>query len=927
MADKKNRTNWSDKARRITGGVTLGVIILIILLCVLLGKKNKSVEPEPIVQPAPVVTEVKEEKKQEPVTVVKEEPKEEVPVIVEEVKEPEILVEEPVVPVVEEPIKEIIADEEPKYTTGEVSFDVCGITVKNSWSDGLFVSTSNAKERFSKEDVMAFVRYEADKYLSYMDEETVLKIIASTGTIKIEYPSTIDPEILMPYYKNDIEEYATLIAPVEEIVEEPVEEAVVEEPAIEEVVPMTADFTVFGYKVLNSWVPGTFTSVSETKGLLYESDVMGFAQYEIGKYGDFLLENVAIEFIPDGFVLTYPEAVDPAEYIAQYKSDIEEYVATLFAAVEVVEEPSPVEEPAIEGPVAVVVPSVISGYEEFKIMGFVVENTWNDGSYLAETAINGILTEDDIKGFVLYEIAKYGSFLTDNVAVKYTADGFMLSIPKDIDPSPYIPVFKSDIEEYIAKLFTPVEEIVEEPVEEAVVEEPAIEEVVPMTADFTVFGYKVLNSWVPGTFTSVSETKGLLYESDVMGFAQYEIGKYGDFLLENVAIEFIPDGFVLTYPEAVDPAEYIAQYKSDIEEYVATLFAAVEVVEEPSPVEEPAIEGPVAVVVPSVISGYEEFKIMGFVVENTWNDGSYLAETAINGILTEDDIKGFVLYEIAKYGSFLTDNVAVKYTADGFMLSIPKDIDPSPYIPVFKSDIEEYIAKLFAPVEEIVEEPVVEEVVEPVVEEPVVPEPVSNIVVSVVTDGVKVASVEENTSPVAEKVSTFDVSLSLGADFGFKTGRSYNPTIFPSFSVAGEFRNMFNLGPIGVGTRFDAAFIFRPLDGTFIGHEFEFFLNGNNWAVDGTLDAKLMFSLDWEKTRAYLGIGVGYSLASNVRGITSHIGPQVFGFNSAVVATGVLGVQWKLGDTLFLSLEGQGRYFIQTKEYNFGGAVRIGWSF
>ena len=685
MADKKNRTNWSDKARRITGGVTLGVIILIILLCVLLGKKNKSVEPEPIVQPTPVVTEVKEEKKQEPVTVVKEEPKEEVPVIVEEVKEPEILVEEPVVPVVEEPIKEIIADEEPKYTTGEVSFDVCGITVKNSWSDGLFVSTSNAKERFSKEDVMAFVRYEADKYLSYMDEETVLKIIASTGTIKIEYPSTIDPEVLMPYYKNDIEEYATLIAPVEEIVEEPVEEAVVEEPAIEEVVPMTADFTVFGYKVLNSWVPGTFTSVSETKGLLYESDVMGFAQYEIGKYGDFLLENVAIEFIPDGFVLTYPEAVDPAEYIAQYKSDIEEYVATLFAAVEVVEEPSPVEEPAIEGPVAVVVPSVISGYEEFKIMGFVVENTWNDGSYLAETAINGILTEDDIKGFVLYEIAKYGSFLTDNVAVKYTADGFMLSIPKDIDPSPYIPVFKSDIEEYIAKLFTPVEEIVEEPV--------------------------------------------------------------------------------------------------------------------------------------------------------------------------------------------------------------------------------------------------VEEVVEPVVEEPVVPEPVSNIVVSVGTDGVKVASVEEKTSPVAEKGSTFDVSLSLGADFGFKTGRSYNPTIFPSFSVAGEFRNMFNLGPIGVGTRFDAAFIFRPLDGTFIGHEFEFFLNGNNWAVDGTLDAKLMFSLDWEKTRAYLGIGVGYSLASNVRGITSHIGPQVFGFNSAVVAIGVLGVQWKLGDTLFLSLEGQGRYFIQTKEYNFGGAVRIGWSF
>ena len=564
---------------------------------------------------------------------------------------------------------------------------------------------------------------------------------------------------------------------------------------------------------------------------------------------------------------------------------------------------APVEE-VVEEPVAEFVPSVISGYEEFKVMGFVVENTWNDGSYLAETAINGILTEDDIRGFVLYEIAKYGSFLTDNVAVTYTADGFLLSIPKDIDPSPYIPVFKSDIEEYIAMLFAPVEE-------------PVVEEILPMTADFTVFGYKVLNSWVPGTFTSVSETKGLLYESDVKGFAEYEIGKYGDLLLDNVAIEFVPDGFVLTYPEAVDPSGYIAQYKSDIEEYVMSLFAPVEEV----------VEEPVAEFVPSVISGYEEFKVMGFVVENTWNDGSYLAETAINGILTEDDIRGFVLYEIAKYGSFLTDNVAVTYTADGFLLSIPKDIDPSPYIPVFKSDIEEYIAMLFAPVEEIVEEPAMEEVVEPVVEEPVVPEPVSNIVVSVVTDGVKVALAEEKISPVAEKVTAFDVSLSLGADFGFKTGRSYNPTIFPTFSVAGEFRNMFNLGPIGVGTRFDAAFIFRPLDGTFIGHEFKFFLNGNNWAVDGTLDAKLMFSLDWEKARAYLGIGVGYSLASNVSGITSHIGPQVFGFNSAVVATGVLGVQWKLGDTLFLSLEGQGRYFIQTKEYNFGGAVRIGWSF
>ena len=46
MADKnRNRTNWSDKARRITGGVTLAIVILIIILCVVLGKKDKAVEP------------------------------------------------------------------------------------------------------------------------------------------------------------------------------------------------------------------------------------------------------------------------------------------------------------------------------------------------------------------------------------------------------------------------------------------------------------------------------------------------------------------------------------------------------------------------------------------------------------------------------------------------------------------------------------------------------------------------------------------------------------------------------------------------------------------------------------------------------------------------------------------------------------------
>ena len=363
----------------------------------------------------------------------------------------------------------------------------------------------------------------------------------------------------------------------------------------------------------------------------------------------------------------------------------------------------------------------------------------------------------------------------------------------------------------------------------------------------------------------------------------------------------------------------------------STAYALLEYVEVPTVEEEPVVEEPAPEpVVEEVTPETADFEVFGYTVNNSWVPGTLTSTSATKGLLSEADVRGFVLYEVEKYGDFLVENVAVEFIPDGFVITYPDTEDAALYLPTYKADIEEYVAKLFAPVEEPVVEEVVEVVVEPeveVVEEPIVPEPVSDIIVTVVTDGVKVAQPEEMVSPAAEKVSKFEVSLSAGADFGFKTGRSYNPTIFPSFSVAGEFRNMFNLGPIGIGSRFDASFIFRPLDGTFIGHDFGFFLNGNNWAVDGTLDAKIMFSLDLEKTRAYLGFGIGYSLASNVSGITSHTGTQVFGFNSAVVATGVLGVQWKLGDTFFLSLEGQGRYFFQSKEYGVGAAVRMGWSF
>ena len=471
--------------------------------------------------------------------------------------------------------------------------------------------------------------------------------------------------------------------------------------------------------------------------------------------------------------------------------------STAYALLEYVEVPAVVEEPVVEE--APVVAPVISGSAEFEVFGFVVENSWNDGEFVAQTAINGILTEDDVRGFALYEIDKYGSFLTDNVSVEFIPDGLKLAFPKEIDPSEYISVFKSDIEEYVSKLFAPVE-VVEEP---APVEEPVIAEVVPMTADFTVFGYKVLNSWVPGTFTSVSETKGLLYESDVMGFAQYEIGKYGDFLLENVAIEFIPDGFVLTYPEAVDPSGYIAQYKSDIEEYVATLFTAVEVVEEPAPVEEPAVEEPIVPTAP-------------------------------------------------------LEPVAV---------DVPKPA----------------------------------EVVEVVV------------------------------SPKAEKLSSykFKLGVGFGSEFGINNKVDY-VTIFPRLAFTADFQNVFTVSKVGFGARLDLSGVFKPLDGTFIGHEFKFFLNGNNWAVDAMIDAKLMAYVNLDKVQLYVGGGIGYSIGSHNLYMNTHTSDNmVFGFDTATALSAVVGLDWNISEKFSLTLEGNYRYFFQSpsKAQTFAATIGMGFKF
>ena len=451
-----------------------------------------------------------------------------------------------------------------------------------------------------------------------------------------------------------------------------------------------------------------------------------------------------------------------------------------------------------------------------------------------------------------------------------------------------------------------VEDIVEEP--------PVVEEVAPVeaeTASFTLFGYTVENSWLDGVFTSTLKEKGIVAEDDVRGFALSEVEKYGEMLTANTAISFVPDGFTLTYPETVNPADYIDVYKADLVAYITALFASEEAPEvEEAPVEEKKAET-------------ASFTLFGYTVENSWLDGVFTSTLKEKGIVTEDEVRGFALSEVEKYGEMLTANTAISFIADGFTLTYPETVDPADYIEVYKADLDAYITSLFtskeAPVEET--EIVVEETEVPPAPEKAeaidVPEPISDV--------------EVKLSPKAEKVSSF--SFRLGIDGGVEMGiNEVDPysTIFPRLNISLDFRNILSFGKLGFGTRFDIGSVFKPLDGTFIGHDFNYFLNGNNWAMDATVDAKLMAYLNLGKFDFYLGGGIGYSIGSHNLYNRTHSGENtVFGFDTALVATGVVGLEWNITDSFSLALEGYYRNFFQSeaKAQSFAASLVMGFRF
>ena len=556
-----------------------------------------------------------------------------------------------------------------------------------------------------------------------------------------------------------------------------------------------------------------------------------------------------------------------------------------------------VEEIVEDLPVIEEVAPVEAETASFTLFGYTVENSWLDGVFTSTLKEKGIVAEDDVRGFALSEVEKYGEMLTANTAISFVPDGFTLTYPEAVDPADYIEVYKADLEAYITSLFAS-EEAPE--VEEAPVEEKKAE-----TASFTLFGYTVENSWLDGVFTSTLNEKGIVSEDDVRGFALSEVEKYGGMLTSSASISFISDGFTLTYPEAVDPADYIDVYKADLVAYITSLFAS-----EEAPVEEKKAET-------------ASFTLFGYTVENSWLDGVFTSTLKEKGIVSEDDVRGFALSEVEKYGEMLTANTAISFVDDGFTLTYPETVDPADYIDVYKADLVAYITSLFtseeAPVEET--EIVVEEAEVPPAPEKAeaidVPEPISDV--------------EVKLSPKAEKVSSF--SFRLGIDGGVEMGiNEVDPysTIFPRLNISLDFRNILSFGKLGFGTRFDIGSVFKPLDGTFIGHDFNYFLNGNNWAMDATVDAKLMAYLNLGKFDFYLGGGIGYSIGSHNLYNRTHSGENtVFGFDTALVATGVVGLEWNITDSFSLALEGYYRNFFQSeaKAQSFAASLVMGFRF
>ncbi len=453
--------------------------------------------------------------------------------------------------------------------------------------------------------------------------------------------------------------------------------------------------------------------------------------------------------------------------------------------------------------------------------------------------------------------------------------------------------------------------------EESVVEqvEEVEEEAVPllMKTVFYVYGYGIRNEWSDTYFKSETIEDGVVSSSDILSFIEYESEKYPE-LLSGIEYTLSDNGFVLTFEKgAYDGSWIVGQYGADLAEYIEGLFA---------PVEEETV---------SLESA--DFTLYGYTLHNTFDGTTFTSvlDDEYKDIVYKEDILAFIEYENEKY-PLLEDYVSVKAVENGtLVLTLPSSIDFTLFVGEYKSEIEEfityYLSKLSESeekaVEVVAEVPVVEETVPEVVETPVETEE-TQVKIPGAPGSIEAKLLEGESSSLKR---TFNVGLNAGVEWGFVDG---SVTCFPRAAVTLEGQNLLQACRFGFGIRADISSLLIPYSWIENGYKADLtkFFSSSKWGVDATLDMKLMTYYNLDKATFYLGFGAGYTIASEGY-TTTHSLQKLFNdkFNSAVVLTGVVGLDLRMGGCAYFTLEGYSRAFLFNDVKSGTLGVSIGMNF
>ncbi len=568
----------------------------------------------------------------------------------------------------------------------------------------------------------------------------------------------------------------------------------------------------------------------------------------------------------------------------------------------------------------------------FYVYGIGISNRWTKSSFESTTLDDGILTSDEVLGFIQYEAAKYPSFV-NSVYYSLVDNGFSLTFEEgSVDVAALLPQYRTDITEYVDSLLVSLAQTVEETVEEAV--EAVLDSLVEETAEEPVFeetfGYRGLKADLKlySTYGTVVLPAGTT-ASDIADAAALLVMKYPEASL--VTYTFDDGVLTLSYPEI--SGEYASALypvlKNEAEWYIDQILSSL-ASEAPEEVKAEA-EAETKVVISEDAPLYADTLTYKGVTSTIEVDNTWATLTIPEG-MTTGDIQAVASmlsasYKEAAYVTYSVDGDTVTLTypemSDDFLLGALDVLREEAMALIDRIDAAkaekapEAAAPVAAPAEEVkaAEEAPAEKSEE--TPSPAEAEKTAEAPAPVAPVAVEAVPVKETKkeSPKAQAVkASFNMGLNGGLEWGMgkvlTEGFSKTPTIYPFVSFTLEGQNLVHFGAFGLGLRSDISAVFIPESRNMSSNP------SNVWGFDATADLKLMTYINASFARFYFGAGIGYSAASD--GFTSvhsteqrilkGVGGGV-GFNTAFAVTGVLGAQFNLGKTVTLSAEGYARWF------------------